>query len=184
METIPEHGGDHEGTVVSDQPEQDSARKAFIKQFGAEKGLTASVLESIWNARKHGYHKPYDAPFARFRTFFNQSRPSCPFRPDTIQPGDIIGFLSQMQEEGSNHGSIKDASASIATAISKATDGAINIGRKDSVIAFLKSVRIHQPVGPRRKRIPTDMRMLLAFTRKHGVLARTTLYAIDTFKIS
>jgi hypothetical protein len=83
---------------VSTQLEQDSARKAFIKQFGAEKGLTASVLESIWNARKHGYHKPYDAPFAKFRTFFNQSRPSCPFRPDTIQPGDVIGFLSQMQE--------------------------------------------------------------------------------------
>lgn len=154
MAPIPEHDGDHEGTVVSDQREQDSARKAFIKQFGAEKGLTAAVLESIWNARKHGYHKPYDAPFAKFRTFFTQSRPACPFRPDTIQPGDVIGFLSQMQEEGSNHGSIKDASASIATAISQATDGAINIGRKDSVIAFLKSVRIHQPVGPRRKRIP------------------------------
>ena len=59
-----------------------------------------------------------------------------------------------MQEEGSNHGSIKDASASISTAVSQATDGAINIGKKESVIAFLKSVRIHQPVGPRRKRIP------------------------------
>jgi hypothetical protein len=59
-----------------------------------------------------------------------------------------------MQEEGSNHGSIKDASASISTAVSQATDGAVNIGKKESVIAFLKSVRIHQPVGPRRKRIP------------------------------
>ena len=151
---VTEQVGDQEDIVVSTQLDPDSARKTFIKQFGAEKGLTASMLESIWTARKHGYHKPYDAPFAKFQTFFHQNRPSCPFRPDTIQPGDVIGFLSQMQEEGSNHGSIKDASASIATAISQATDGAINIGRKDSVIAFLKSVRIHQPVGPRRKRIP------------------------------
>jgi hypothetical protein len=59
-----------------------------------------------------------------------------------------------MQEEGSNHGSIKDASASISTAVSQATDGAINIRKKESVIAFLKSMRIHQPVGPRRKRMP------------------------------
>jgi hypothetical protein len=130
------------------------AQGTFIKKFGAEKGLTAPVLESIWQARKHGCHKPYDAPFAKFRAFFNETRPLCPFRPDTIQPGDVIGFLRRMQEEGSNHGSIKDASASISTAINQATDGAINIGKKDSVIAFLKSVRIHQPVGPRRKRIP------------------------------
>jgi hypothetical protein len=134
--------------------EADSERKAFIKKFGAEKGLTVPVLEAIWTARKHGYHKPYDAPFAKFRAFFDAQRPLCPFRPDTIQPGDVIGFLRHMHDEGSNHGSIKDASASISTAISQATDGAINIGKKESVIAYLKSVRIHQPVGPRRKRIP------------------------------
>ncbi len=122
--------------------------------FGAEKGLTAPVLEAIWQARKHEYHKPYDAPFARFKIFFDESRPLCPFRPDTIQPGDVIGFLRRMHEEDSNHGNIKDASASISTAISQATDGAINIGKTESVIAYLKSVRIHQPVGPRRKRIP------------------------------
>ena len=141
-------------TLVTVPPETDSERKAFIKKFGAEKGLTVPVLESIWQARKHGYHKPYDAPFSRFRAFFDETRPLCPFRPDTIQPGDVIGFLRKMQEEGSNHGSIKDASASISTAVSQATDGAINIGKKESVIAFLKSMRIHQPVGPRRKRIP------------------------------
>ncbi len=33
-------------------------RKAFILKFCAEKGLTAPVLEAIWKARKHGYHKP------------------------------------------------------------------------------------------------------------------------------
>jgi hypothetical protein len=140
--------------IVPIATEADSERKAFIKKFGAEKGLSAPVLESIWQARKHGYHKPYDAPFAKFRAFFNESRPLCPFRPDTIQPGDVIGFLRMMQEEGSNHSSIKDTSASISTALSQATDGAISIGKKESVIAFLKSVRIHQPVGPRRKRIP------------------------------
>jgi hypothetical protein len=58
----------------------------------------------------------------------------------------VIGFLRHIHEDGSNHGSIKDASASISTAIS--------IGKKDSVIAYIKSVRIHQPVGPRRRRIP------------------------------
>ncbi len=130
-------------TNVTIPTETDSERKSFIKKFGAEKGLTVPVLESIWQARKHGYHKPYDAPFSRFRAFFNETRPLCPFRPDTFQPGDVIGFLRQMQEEGSNHGSIKDASASISTVVSEATDGAINIGKKESVIAFLKSVRIH-----------------------------------------
>ncbi len=134
--------------------ETNSERKAFIKKFGAEKGLTAPVLESIWQARKHGYHKPYDAPFSKFRAFFMDTRPLSQFCPDTILPGDVIGFLRKMQEDGSNHGSIKDASASISTAVSQATDGAINIGKKESVIAFLKSVRIHQPMGPRRKRIP------------------------------
>jgi hypothetical protein len=107
--------------------EADSERKAFIKKFGVEKGLTVPVLEAIWKARKHGYHKPYDAPFAKFRAFFDEQRPLCPFRPDTIQPGDVIGFLRHMHDEGSNHGSIKDASASISTAISQATNGAINI---------------------------------------------------------
>ncbi len=134
--------------------ETDSEPKVFIKKFGAEKGLTVPVLETIWQARKHGYHKPFDVPFAKFRAFFDEYRPLCPFRPDTMQPGDVIGFLRHMHEEGSNHGSIKDASASISTAISQVTDGAINIGKKESVIAYLKSVRIHQPVGPRHRRIP------------------------------
>jgi hypothetical protein len=42
--------------------ETDSERKVFIKKFGAKKGLTVPVLEAIWQERKHGYHKPYDAP--------------------------------------------------------------------------------------------------------------------------
>jgi hypothetical protein len=119
-------------------------RKVFIKKFGAEKELTVPVLEAIWQARKHGYHKPYDAPFAKFRAFFDENRPLCHFRPDTIQPEDVIGFLCRMNEEGSNHGCIKDASASISTTISQATDGAIDVSKKESVIANLKSVRIHQ----------------------------------------
>ncbi len=145
---LPDAVPDPAQTNVTIPTSTDSERKSFIKTFGAEKGLTVPVLESIWQARKHGYHKPYDAPFSRFRAFFNETRPLCQFRPDTIQPGDVIGFLRRMQEEGSNHGSIKDASASISTAVSQATDGAINIGKKESVTAFLKSVRIHQPVGP------------------------------------
>jgi hypothetical protein len=154
VDELPGPMGGQDETVVPILNMNDSERKAFMKRFGAEKGLTAPVLEAIWQSRKHGYHKPYDAPFSKVRIFFDNHRPLCPFRPDTIQPGDVIGFLRQMQEEGSNHGSIKDASASISTAISQATDGAISIGKKESVIAFLKSVRIHQPVGPRRRRIP------------------------------
>ena len=62
----------HARNSVTIPTETDSERKAFIKRFGAEKGLTAPVLEAIWNARKHGYHKPYDAPFTKFRAFFDE----------------------------------------------------------------------------------------------------------------
>ncbi len=74
--------GGHPSAAVPTKP--DSERKAFIKKFGAEKGLTAPVLEALWQSRKHRYHKPYDAPFAKFRAFFDETRPLCPFRPDTI----------------------------------------------------------------------------------------------------
>jgi hypothetical protein len=63
--------GGRQGTTSPIPDTTDSERKAFIKRFGAEKGLTAPVLESIWQARKHGYHKSYDAPFAKFKRFFN-----------------------------------------------------------------------------------------------------------------
>ncbi len=143
-------------TVARGPREADSERKVFIKNFGAQQGLTVPALEAIWQARKHGYHKPYDAPFVLFKEFFDKIRPLAPFSPDKIQPGDVIGFLRKMKEEGSNHGSTKDASASISTGVGRVTDGAINLGKKESIINSLSLRRYgstNQPVGPRKKRI-------------------------------
>jgi hypothetical protein len=74
-------------------------------------------------------------------------------------PGDLVSFLQQMHESGASFASIKDASdasASISMTCREATDGDIVLGDKESVKRFLKSVRIHEPAGPRKQRVPSS----------------------------
>ena len=99
-------------------------------------------LEAIWCSNKHGYNRAHDAPHTSFA-------------PENILPGDLVSFLQQMNESGASFASLKDASASISMACREATDGDIALGDKESVKRFLKSVRIHEPAGPRKQRVPS-----------------------------
>ncbi len=65
-----------------------------------------------------------------------------------------MAFLEQERDAGVSFASLKDASTSISMACREATDGSIALGDKDSVKRFLKSVRIHEPVGQRKQIVP------------------------------
>jgi hypothetical protein len=79
---------------------------------------------------------------------------------------------------GINHGSIKDASASISTALSQATDGTINIG--------FSEISAYSPTREAQAQTCVylmDMETSLAFTRRHGALVLMTLYATGIYRI-
>ena len=98
---------------------------------------------------KNGYNKAQDAHFARFQADFLQHNPRNKFHPLGIQPGDLVGFLRRERERGASHPSLKDASASVATACAQASDGQAQLGTQDSVIKYLKYVK--QSEAPDRK---------------------------------
>ena len=138
-------------------PESDSEpidRRGFIRTFAKRQGVSTSSLEAIWRSNKHGYKVAYDAPFARFQQFFREVKPDCSFSPEHILPGDLVSFLEREHVNGATFASLKDASTSISMACREATDGNIALGDKDSVKRFLKSVRIHEPVGHRKQIVP------------------------------
>ena len=132
-----------------------SVRREFIAKFASLHGVNQASLEAIWRSNKHGYNRAHDAPFERFQKFFQESKPLTSFAPEHILPGDLVSFLQHMQESGASFASLKDASASISMACREATDGDMALGDKESVKRFLKSVRIHEPAGPRKQRVPS-----------------------------
>ena len=129
-------------------------RRDFIRKFARLQGVSLSALDAIWRSNKHGYNAAYDAPFMRFQVFFRALKPDCIFSPEHILPGDLVSFLQSERDAGATFASLKDASASISMACREATDGSIALGDKDSVKRFLKSVRIHEPVGHRKQIVP------------------------------
>jgi hypothetical protein len=60
-----------------------------------------------------------------------------------------------MDSTGSAFASIKDASTSISMACREATDGDVALCDRESVKRFLKSLRIHAPVGMRKQLAPS-----------------------------
>ena len=160
--TYPHHTTGHTAidpvSVLSPATTVDSphlTRRDFIVQFAAAHGVNCAALLDIWQSNKHGYNKAYDAPFARFQSFFRETHPADLFAPTHIRPGDLVAFLQRERESGASFASLKDASASVSMACREATDGDICLGDKDSVKRFLKSVRIHEPAGRRKKLAPS-----------------------------
>jgi hypothetical protein len=117
--------------------------------------VTNAALDAIWRSNKRGYNASHDAHFDRFQIFFRENKPDCEFTPITILPGDLVAFLQTMDSSGYSFASIKDASASISMACREATDGDITLGDRESVKRFLKSLRIHAPVGMRKQLAPS-----------------------------
>jgi hypothetical protein len=117
--------------------------------------MTGAALDAIWQSNKRGYNASHDAHFDRFQTFFRDTKPDCEFSPFSILPGDLVTFLQTMETAGYSFASIKDASASISMTCREATDGDIALGDRDSVKRFLKSLRIHAPVGMRKQLAPS-----------------------------
>ena len=130
-------------------PAGESLRRAFIRHFGGLHGMDAASFEEVWKVSKNGYNKAQDAHFARFQADFLQHNPQNKFHPLGIQPGDLVGFLRRERERGASHPSLKDASASVATACAQASDGQAQLGTQDSVIKYLKYVK--QSEAPDRK---------------------------------
>jgi hypothetical protein len=111
--------------------------------------MDAASFEEVWKAAKNGYNKASDAHFLRFQTDFLQHSQASKFHPMGIRPGDLVGFLRREHERGAAHPTLKDASASIATACAQASDGQAQLGLQDSVIRYLKFVK--QSEAPDRK---------------------------------
>jgi hypothetical protein len=132
-----------------------SVRREFIFKFASLHEVNQLSLEAIWRSNKHGYNRAHDAPFERFQTFFQETKPHTSFAPENIMPGDLVSFLQQMHQSGASFASLKDASASISMACREATDGDIALGDKENVKLFLKSVRIYEPAGPCKQRVPS-----------------------------
>jgi hypothetical protein len=84
-------------------------RRDFIVKFAAAHGVNCAALLDIWQSNKHGYNKAYDAPFARFQSFFRESHPADLFTPIHIRPGDLVAFLQRKRESGASFASLKDA---------------------------------------------------------------------------
>jgi hypothetical protein len=131
-----------------------SSRQDFIREFALLRGVSRSALDAIWRSNKRGYNAAHDAHFDRFRLFFRENKPTCKFTPENILPGDLVNFLQRMSVSGATYASIKDASASISMACREATDGDVALGDRESVKRFLKSIRIHEPVGRRKQLVP------------------------------
>jgi hypothetical protein len=70
-----------------------SIRREFIAKFAAIHGVSQSSLEAIWRSNKHAYNRAHDAPFERFQTFFQETKPHTSFAPENILPGDFVSFL-------------------------------------------------------------------------------------------
>jgi hypothetical protein len=85
--------------------------------------MDAASFEEVWKAAKNGYNEASDAHFLRFHADFLQHSQASKFHPMGIRPGDLVGFLRQEHERGAAHPTLKDASASIATACAQASDG-------------------------------------------------------------
>jgi hypothetical protein len=117
--------------------------------------VNRASLEAIWRSNKHGYNRAHDAPFERFKTFFQETKLHTLFAPENVLADDLVAFLQQAHDSGASFASIKDASASISMAFREATDGEIALGDKESVKRFRKSVRIHEPAGPRKQCVPS-----------------------------
>ena len=65
------------------------------------------------------------------RADFNMARNKVDqFHPMGIKPGDLVGFLRRERERGAAHPTLKDASASVATACAQASDGQVQLGLK------------------------------------------------------
>ena len=124
-------------------------------KFALQRGVNGAALDAIWRSNKRGYNAAHDAHFDRFQTFFRDTKPNSEFTPLSILPGDLVNFLQMMDAAGSSFASIKDASASISMACREATDGDIALGDRESVKRFLKSLRIHAPVGMRKQLAPS-----------------------------
>jgi hypothetical protein len=132
-----------------------SARQRFISKFALQHGVTRSALEAIWGSNKNGYNRAHGAHFDRFHLFFARTRPTTPFIPDQILPRDLVSFLQYERDAGASFATLKDASASVSMTCREASDGAITLGDRDSVKRFLKSVRIHDPIGRRKQAVPS-----------------------------
>ncbi len=137
-----------------DEAPSDLDRRGFIRKYAKRQGVSTTALEAIWRSNKHGYKVAYDAPFARFQKFFREMKPDSNFSPEHILPGDLVAFLQHERDAGSTFASLKDASTSISMACREATDGGIALDERDSVKRFLKSIRIHEPVGRRKQIVP------------------------------
>ena len=126
-----------------------SLRKAFIIHFGGLHGMDAASFADVWRAAKNGYNQAHDAHFRRFHADFLAHNPADQFHPTGIKPGALVGFLRRERERGAAHPTLKDASASVATACAQASDGQVQLGTQDSVIRFLKMAK--QSEAPDRK---------------------------------
>jgi hypothetical protein len=145
-----------------DEDASELDRRGFIRKYAKRQGVSTTSLEAVWRSNKHGYKVAYDAPFARFQKLFREVKPDSIFSPEHILPGDLVAFLQHERDSGATFASLKDASTSISMACREATDGGIALGDNDSVKRFLKSIRIHEPVG-RRKQIVPDYHVAALF---------------------
>ena len=64
-----------------------------------------------------------------------------------------MAFLRAQREQGASLATLKDASSSVSMAVFEATDGRIHLGKTNVVTKYLKSIRIREPVGPRKRRV-------------------------------
>ena len=90
--------------------------------------MDAASFSEVWKAAKNGYNKAHDAHFRRFHTDFVAHNKPGQFHPMGIKPGDLVGFLRRERERGAAHPTLKDASASVATACAQASDGQVQLG--------------------------------------------------------
>ncbi len=162
-------------TVVNPTPRADAmvtpslSRHEFIMKFALQRGVNGAALDAIWRSNKRGYNASHDAHFDRFQIFFRDTKPDSEFTPLSILPGDLVSFLQMMDSAGSSFASIKNASASISMACREATDGDIALGDRESVKRFLKSLRIHAPVGLRKTLAPQLSRRLSIISGSLGL---------------
>jgi hypothetical protein len=92
-----------------------------------------------------------------------QQRGARQFSPRSISAGDLIHFLQAQQAEGKSYAFIKEAAGSVSMAVFEGSDGAIHLGKQTSMVKFLKSVRLKQPVGPRKASVPEYFDVALLF---------------------
>jgi hypothetical protein len=138
--------------------------------------MDAASFTAVWRAAKNGYNKAHDAHFQRFHTDFMARNKVDQFHPIGIKPGDLVGFLRRERERGAAHPTLKDASASVATACAQASDGQVQLGAQDSVIRFLKMAK--QSEAPDRKErmiVYPDVARLIQIAWQFGPNANISL---------